>query len=270
MSFLLRIMSRASTDIFFFALMFFIFFLGFAQAGYLAFSVDVADFRTFSISLLTLVRAFVGDLDYEALSSSNRVYGPFFYILYYIVVLLVLINVFLAILNDAYTSVRQEDEASGAYDKPGPLSGGLFAIFNAIRGKPMGGKSLAQALDGTAEDDGQTSREELVKLLEQFGVGDPKKTMEDLFKEFDTDNDGYLDSDEMELVKQRMATQADAEKEEAERAKHSARSSAESDALLIMGFSNLEGRVTQLVRLSDERHAQMGHIEGLLKKLEEM
>ncbi|KAG7396870.1 hypothetical protein PHYBOEH_001627 [Phytophthora boehmeriae] len=46
------------------------------------------------------------------MADSHRVAGPMFYILYYLLLLLVLVNVFLAILNDAYmqTITEQEEE----------------------------------------------------------------------------------------------------------------------------------------------------------------
>jgi polycystin 1L2 len=87
-----------------------IFYFGFAQMGYLAFSVDVDEFRTFGRTLLTLFRSLVGDLDYDTLYDANRVVGPIFYIAFYTLMLLVLVNVFIAILGDAHQTIVQEDQ----------------------------------------------------------------------------------------------------------------------------------------------------------------
>jgi hypothetical protein len=198
MSFLLRIMARASTDIFFFMLMFFIFFLGFAQAGYLAFSVNVDEFRTFNYSLLTLFKSIVGDLDYSKLADANSVYGPFFYIIYYVTVLLVLLNVFLAILNDAYTSVREEDQKS---TKDAQGATGLGSVFNVLRGKPNQTRQMVSQLDAALDDDDYCDIEELKEVMRSTGVPEPEKVALQMMKEFDTNGDGKLDAEEMKVAK---------------------------------------------------------------------
>lgn len=50
-------------------------------------------------------------MDYEALVASNRYIGPLFYILFQVFVILVMVNVFLAILNSAYLTIREQDRA---------------------------------------------------------------------------------------------------------------------------------------------------------------
>merc|ERR1719181_162609 len=193
MSFLLRIMARASTVIFF---------LGFAQAGYLAFSVNVDDFRTFTYALLTLFRSFVGDLDYDKLADASPAYGPAFYILYYITVLLVLLNVFLAILNDAYTAVREEDQNSE--NDRHAMNGGLSSVFNAIRGKPTQTKHMVSALDATLEDDDYCDLDEMKEVMRKHGVPKPDEVAMQMMKDFDTNGDGRLDAEEMKMVKKRL------------------------------------------------------------------
>jgi hypothetical protein len=121
MQFLFRMFSKASTDLLYFlsafvlararvlrrsptphlrAVLFIIFFLGFAQAGYLAFSSDTRDFRSFSISLTSLFRAITGALDFDDLVASNRVYGVLFVIAFQVCVILICVNVFLAIVTE--------------------------------------------------------------------------------------------------------------------------------------------------------------------------
>jgi len=270
MSFLMRIMARASTDIFFFMLMFFIFFLGFAQAGYLAFSVNVDDFRTFNMALLTLFKSIVGDLDYDKLADANSSYGPFYYIIYYVTVLLVLLNVFLAILNDAYTAVREEDQNS--VQSAHANSGGLTSVFNAIRGKPTQTKHMVSALDATLEDDDYCDLDEMKEVMRKHGVAKPDEVAMQMMKEFDTNGDGRLDAEEMKMVKKRLQEMENTRRQD-EISKLGGGSgggggNAESDKTLITGFMNLEDRVHELAKMNETRHDQMARLEAMLAKLQ--
>ncbi|GAB9474962.1 hypothetical protein Gpo141_00012072 [Globisporangium polare] len=112
MCLLLRMLRRAAMDLFWFAVYFFVCLCGFAQIGYLLFGLSVRQFRSLGVAILSLLQAVAGDLDYGALSDAHRVLGPLFYIVFYLLLLFVLLNVFLAILNDAYlqTVTEQEEE----------------------------------------------------------------------------------------------------------------------------------------------------------------
>jgi hypothetical protein len=138
-----------------------IFYFGFAQMGYLAFSVDVDEFRTFSMTLLTLFRSLVGDLDYDTLYDANRVVGPIFYITFYTLMLLILVNVFVAILGDAHQTIRQEDQEKEDEEAPDPLVVGMSSVFAAMSGKPVSSATFESALDSTMAD-GFCDLEELV------------------------------------------------------------------------------------------------------------
>jgi hypothetical protein len=244
------------------------------QAGYLAFSADIADFRSFDHSLLTCFRAVVGDLDYDELAQANIVFGPMFYILYYVTVLLVLVNVFLAILNDAYSRVREEDEASGEDQAQGPLSGGVAAIFNSIRGKPLTNKALTAALDASVSDD-SCNLEELKAVLRKAKVGNPDEVAVQLMNEFDVNGDQTLDAEEMKMVKKRLQdVESTDSKQQGPRAAGTAGKPSfggavtESDVQLLDGFMSLEDRVQELSRMNDARHVQMSRIEAMLGSLQ--
>ena len=63
----------------------------------------------------TLFRIILGDFDFEQLEAANRILGPLYFMLYVFFVFFVLINMFLAIINDTYTEVKvdmagQEDQ----------------------------------------------------------------------------------------------------------------------------------------------------------------
>ena len=63
----------------------------------------------------TLFRIILGDFNFQALQQANRILGPAYFILYVFFVFFVLLNMFLAIINDTYSEVKaqlaeQEDE----------------------------------------------------------------------------------------------------------------------------------------------------------------
>ena len=61
-------------------LQFIVFFIVLHQVAYLFFFTDVQDFRSFSISLVSLFRGISGGLDVDALTESNRIFGPLYFV----------------------------------------------------------------------------------------------------------------------------------------------------------------------------------------------
>lgn len=114
MCLLLHMLARAARDLFWFFLYFVVCICGFAQIAYLLFGLHVPQFRSLGTAIVTLLQAVAGDLDYRAMRDAHRVLGPLFYIAYYLLLLLVLLNVFLAILNDAYLQTITEQEEADA------------------------------------------------------------------------------------------------------------------------------------------------------------
>ena len=66
------------------------------------------DFSTFYDAVFTLLRTILGDFDFHELEQANRVLGPIFFITYVFFVFFVLLNMFLAIINDTYAEVKAE------------------------------------------------------------------------------------------------------------------------------------------------------------------
>lgn len=74
-----------------FGFMFLIVFIAFAQLGYILFGTENENFRTYGDSILTLLRAVLGDFDYLAIEKANRVLGPIFFVTYIFFVFFVLL-----------------------------------------------------------------------------------------------------------------------------------------------------------------------------------
>ena len=55
-----------------------------------------------------MFRTILGDFDFDSLQQANRVLGPAFFILYVFFVFFILLNMFLAIINDTYAEVKSD------------------------------------------------------------------------------------------------------------------------------------------------------------------
>ncbi|KAJ8789403.1 hypothetical protein J1605_021930 [Eschrichtius robustus] len=99
-------LARCAKDILGFAVMFFIEFFAYAQLGYLLFGTQVESFNTFIN--FTQFQIILGDFDYNAIDNDNRILGPAYFVTYVFFVFFVLLNMFLAIINDTYSEVKEE------------------------------------------------------------------------------------------------------------------------------------------------------------------
>ena len=104
----IRVFARASFEVGFFMLMFSIAFVGFAFLGNLIYGSSLQSFSTIGYSVETLLRTMAGEIEYEQMSSVDPTWTPIFFFVYILFVILILVNVFIAILNTSFTSVRNE------------------------------------------------------------------------------------------------------------------------------------------------------------------
>eukprot|EP01112_Ceratiomyxa_fruticulosa_P005485 TRINITY_DN1611_c1_g1_i1.p1 TRINITY_DN1611_c1_g1~~TRINITY_DN1611_c1_g1_i1.p1 ORF type:complete len:721 (-),score=128.88 TRINITY_DN1611_c1_g1_i1:40-2202(-) len=120
-----RTLDMAWTDLTGFLLIFIIVLLGFLLTGWVTFGSDTFFFSTFVNSFGTCWQFIIGNPpDYNAMYASNRVLGPAFFALFTVFVFFILVNMFIAIINDSY----QE-----AHDGSQKLRVG-YAIKSSIRG----------------------------------------------------------------------------------------------------------------------------------------
>ncbi|OXB76222.1 UNVERIFIED_CONTAM: hypothetical protein H355_016800 [Colinus virginianus] len=100
-------LSRCAKDIIGFAIMFFIIFFAYAQFSHLVFGSQVDDFSTFQNCIFSQFRIVLGDFNFESLEV-NSILGPIYYISFVFFVFFILLNVFLAIINDTYSEVKAD------------------------------------------------------------------------------------------------------------------------------------------------------------------
>ncbi|XP_008417977.2 polycystin-2 isoform X1 [Poecilia reticulata] len=108
MSQLSTTMSRCAKDLTGFAIMFFIIFLAYAQLAYLVFGTQVNDFSTFQASVFTQFRIILGDFDFSEIEEANPVLGPVYFTTFVFFIFFILMNMFLAIINDTYSEVKAD------------------------------------------------------------------------------------------------------------------------------------------------------------------
>uniref|UniRef100_H3D0E5 Polycystin-2 n=1 Tax=Tetraodon nigroviridis TaxID=99883 RepID=H3D0E5_TETNG len=108
MSQLTTTMSRCAKDLVGFAIMFFIIFLAYAQLAYLVFGTQVGDFSTFQASIFTQFRIILGDFEFSEIEEASPVLGPVYFTTFVFFVFFILMNMFLAIINDTYSEVKAD------------------------------------------------------------------------------------------------------------------------------------------------------------------
>ncbi|XP_008934670.1 PREDICTED: polycystic kidney disease 2-like 2 protein, partial [Merops nubicus] len=101
-------LSRCTKDIIGFAFMFFIIFFAYAQLGYLVFQSQVEEFSTFPNCIFTQFRIVLGDFNFQAIEAADRILGPLYFITFVVFVFFILLNMFLAIINDTYSAVKTD------------------------------------------------------------------------------------------------------------------------------------------------------------------
>ncbi|KAJ8981840.1 hypothetical protein NQ317_001803 [Molorchus minor] len=68
----------------------------------------VENYSSFGTAMFSLLRTILGDFDYAEIEQANRILAPIYFLSYIFLVFFVLLNMFLAIINDSYADVKTE------------------------------------------------------------------------------------------------------------------------------------------------------------------
>ena len=197
--FLFAMFERTATDLFIFVIVLFIFILAFATTAFLSFSSDVEDFRSLNSSILNLVRYTVTDMDVELLSNSSLIIGPIFFVFWSLLMILILANVFIAILSDAYNAINTEQKDE-KFNISKTLSKTYKDFITSIK-QNISIKSTFSEID--KNNDGQVNAIELQKT-----TGLKQKDAQTVINMFDTNNDGNLNKQEMNELKRALTKES--------------------------------------------------------------
>jgi len=133
MSLLWRTIEVAIPDLLTFLVFFFIVFGGFVATGHILFGTELYDWQDFNHSFFTCFRMILGDFDYYSMSElGNRLLGPIYFLFYQILVFFILINMFLAIMNDSYRVVHDDIKSAPLGDA---ISKGITKHWSNFKGK---------------------------------------------------------------------------------------------------------------------------------------
>jgi len=126
---LLGTLKRASGKVGSFGIICGVVLFGASQSFTLAFGTVLYGYRNLTQSLFTLTRALLGDFAFEDLRVANPLLGPLMFFLFIGLSVFVLLNMFIAIISDAYNDTKEEIEATGS---------GAAARHNQRVGKALG------------------------------------------------------------------------------------------------------------------------------------
>uniref|UniRef100_UPI0037E73607 polycystin-2-like protein 1 n=1 Tax=Semicossyphus pulcher TaxID=241346 RepID=UPI0037E73607 len=199
-------LGRCAKDILGFAIMFFIVFFAYAQLGYLLFGTEVDSFSTFIKCIFTQFRIILGDFDYDAIDRANRVLGPFYFVTYVFFVFFILLNMFLAIINDTYSEVKEElSTQKDELQITDIIKQSYMKTFSKLKLKKEKISDVQKALgSGSGEIEFKDFRE----TLKEMGHADHEISA--AFSRFDHDGNQILDKVEQERMKIELEGKRDA------------------------------------------------------------
>jgi hypothetical protein len=138
-------LTEASEDLAGFLFMFLLVFMAYAFSFHMAFGMDVGEFQDFTNSFFTLFLIILGDFDFDELRLANDLLGPALFISYIVIVYLILFNMFLAIIGEAYVRVK---ERTSAFEDP--FMRNLRAGLNARKQRRL--RKLESTIGGMEEE----------------------------------------------------------------------------------------------------------------------
>ncbi|XP_060782070.1 polycystin-2-like protein 1 [Neoarius graeffei] len=194
-------LARCATDIMGFAVMFFIVFFAYAQLGYLLFGTQVESFSTFQKCIFTQFRIILGDFDYNGIEKANRILGPIYFFTYVFFVFFVLLNMFLAIINDTYSEVKEE-LASNNDDLH--ITDLFKQTVMKLKFKKDRISDVQKAFDGSKDLEFRDFRETLKEM------GHDDHDISEAFSKYDQDGNQILDREEQERMKQELESKRNA------------------------------------------------------------
>jgi len=153
--------SVAMFDVSMFAVVMFVMFVAFSMAFNITFCTALDEYGRFSISLFSIFRALVGDIDGSTLFTAAPVLGPLLYAAFLFVVLFVGFTILIAIISAAYERTKEHTV------KDGLINTGYDYVMQNIPTKP------AEEEDATAHSL-QLLTQAMLELTDKMSVIDEK------------------------------------------------------------------------------------------------
>ncbi|XP_031571396.1 uncharacterized protein LOC116305596 isoform X3 [Actinia tenebrosa] len=121
---------RSAKNIWSFFIIFVAILLGFTQLGFLAFGATVTAYSSFFQSLRSVMQMLLGgEMHFYELQSTNGIIGPIFTFVFMFSMTMILLNMFLAILNESYEETREDENSDDFADAD--LCDFMFSYFGS-------------------------------------------------------------------------------------------------------------------------------------------
>lgn len=193
---------KSAKDIMYFIVIFFIVFFAYGALGYLLFGETIPDYQNFFKTLFTLFRTLLGDFDFVTLRTNFPVLGPIYFMSFVFIGFFILLNMFMAIINDSYTQVKEEMANS---QPEFMLSDYLKLNYAKVVDKLNLRRNRIMDIQEVLKSDEVSSKDELDfntwrRLLKKKGYADME--IEALFSRYDKDFDHKLNEvEKLKLVR---------------------------------------------------------------------
>ncbi|KAL0964228.1 hypothetical protein UPYG_G00321100 [Umbra pygmaea] len=198
-------LARCAKDIMGFAVMFFIVFFAYAQLGYLLFGTQVQSFSTFVKCIFTQFRIILGDFNFDAIDQANRILGPIYFVTYVFFVFFVLLNMFLAIINDTYSEVKKElSSQKDDLQITDIIKKSYVNTFLKLKLKKEKISDVQKALESGSKE---LEFKDFRNTLKELGHDDHEITKG--FSKFDQDGNHILDQEEQEIMRKELEKKRD-------------------------------------------------------------
>ena len=115
-----RSIARGVTDLATFTVMLLTMMMGFAFAFMNIFGQESNNYIDIERSFTTLFLMVLGEFEYDELYQIQPAFALAFFLFYQFFVFLIMVNIFLAILNDAYLAIKEKFEEDKKLEPPGP------------------------------------------------------------------------------------------------------------------------------------------------------
>ncbi|KAM4604153.1 polycystin-2 isoform 2-T2 [Polymixia lowei] len=205
MSQLSSTMSRCAKDLVGFAIMFFIIFLAYAQLAYLVFGTQVDDFSTFQASIFTQFRIILGDFEFSEIEEANPVLGPIYFTTFVFFIFFILMNMFLAIINDTYSEVKADTSQQRAeMEMTDLIKKGCNKALMKLRLKKTAVDDISDSL---RQAGGKLNFDELRQDLK--GKGHTDAEIQAIFAKYDHDGDQELTEHEHQQMRDDLEKERD-------------------------------------------------------------
>ncbi|XP_018517101.1 LOW QUALITY PROTEIN: polycystin-2 [Lates calcarifer] len=197
MSQLSSTMSRCAKDLVGFTIMFFIIFLAYAQLAYLVFGTQVNDFSTFQASIFTQFRIILGDFEFSEIEEATRCFGPIYFTTFVFFIFFILMNMFLAIINDTYSEVKADmSQQRSDMEMTDLIKKGCNKALMKLRLKKTAVDDISDSL---RQAGGKLNFDELRQDLK--GKGHTDAEIQAIFAKYDQDGDQELTEHEHQQMR---------------------------------------------------------------------